>query len=328
MKKIKSKNVCPDIEYSFLPILTDSSMTERKIPLISAKSPNPGPVLWLTGCAHGDEVAGMVIIHEVFQKVCANKLLKGSVHALPLMNPTGFEMATRNITISNEDLNRSFPGNKSGSLGERIANTIFSTIMKTNPSVVLDIHNDWLKSIPYAIIDPKPANIIKEIYDKTKLFARATGLIVVEDTEDYENSLSCSLIKHNIPALTLELGESLIINEKNVEYGVKCISNILTQLEMIKPVNPLFIHQPAKNFTGKKLFFSQKPLSSCSGVIRFLTKPGDAVEKDQTIAGIYNSFGKLEETLISPHNGIVLGHSDHAVTFPGSPVMAFGVSAK
>lgn len=58
------------------------------------------------------------------------------------MNPLGFETASRHITLSGEDLNRSFPGDKEGSLAGRIANQIFTKIKETKPFLVLDLHND------------------------------------------------------------------------------------------------------------------------------------------------------------------------------------------
>lgn len=112
-------------KYSFSPILTGSDLSRRRLALMEAKSENPGPVIWFTAAVHGDEVGGIVIIQEIFKKLKKGPLLKGLLYAFPLMNPIGFESATRNIPVSEEDLNRAFPGNPSGSLAERIADTIF-----------------------------------------------------------------------------------------------------------------------------------------------------------------------------------------------------------
>jgi predicted deacylase len=57
-----------------------------------------------------------------------------------------------------------------------------------------------------------------------------------------------------------------------------------------------------------------------------LVKPGDLVRKDQPIAKTYNAFGKLQETMTALNAGIVLGHSDSSVVFPGMCVMAFGIT--
>ena len=145
--------------------MTGSDLSRRRLPFMSAVSENPGPVLWLTDCGHGDEICGIVIIQEIFRKI-RRILLNGSVYAFPLMNPIGFETASRNITVSREDLNRSFPGAMTGTLGEIIADRIFSTIMETSPALVLDLHNDWIKSIPYTLIDSNPGSTYGTAYKK------------------------------------------------------------------------------------------------------------------------------------------------------------------
>ena len=314
------------IRYSFVKILTGSDLSRRRLPFMSAQSVHQGPVVWLTSCGHGDEVGGMVVIHEVFKRIRKEELLRGSLYAFPLMNPIGFETASRNITMSKEDLNRSFPGSKNGSLAERIADIIFTTIQDTNPDLVLDLHNDWMKSIPYTILDPEPQIHHKDAFHKAKEFSERTGFLVVLDSDDLHKTLSHSLIQRNIPALTLELGESYVVNEINVEYGVKSILNILSNLAMINPVPESFSHQLTRIFGDRILRFSDQPVSSSSGIIRFLAKPGDVVRQGRPVAKIYNPFGKLQETVVARHSGIVLGHSDSSVAFPGAPVMAFGES--
>ena len=142
--------------YSFLKIMTGSDLSRRRIPMMTIKSGRPGPVVWLTACIHGDEVGGMVVIQELFRYIRRNPLRCGSLYALPLMNPIGFEMAARHVTMSKEDLNRSFPGNRQGTLAQRIADRIMTAIGETGPDLVIDLHNDWMRSIPYAVIEPPP----------------------------------------------------------------------------------------------------------------------------------------------------------------------------
>jgi predicted deacylase len=314
----------PKIKYSFLRILTGSDLSRRRLPLMAVESPRPGPVLWLTACVHGDEVGGIVIIHELFKRV-RKQLVRGALCAFPLMNPLGFETASRDIILSKEDLNRSFPGNAEGSIAERIADTTFTTICRTTPTLVLDLHNDWRKSIPYTLIDPRPGQVDETVYRRAEEFGTHTGLLPILDTDILKKSLTYSLLQHNIPALTLELGEPYVVNEKNIEYGVSAIWNILMHLEMVKQVNEPFRFPVPESYRGKILTYSQDPLSSTSGIIRFLAKPGDLVHQGQPVAKIYNTFGKLLETVRALHEGIVLGHSDFSVAFPGVPVMAFGI---
>jgi len=324
-KNSHSSNKLQKVKYSFLKILTGSDLSRRRLPFMVIESINPGPVVWLTGCIHGDEVTGIVTIQEVFKSIQKQPLLKGSINAFPLMNPIGFEAGSRNITISKEDLNRSFPGAKTGSLAERIADKIFSTIIETKPSLVLDLHNDWMQSIPYTLIDPKPDQTNKQTYEKVKKIAEKSGFLVIHDTEIIRKSFTYNLLIQNIPSMTIELGESNVVNEINVKLGLKSILNILNYLGMIKMKEPPFVFDIPEAIKNKSLKFANEPVSSASGIIRFFAKPGDMIKKGQAVAKIYNTFGKLQDAVVSKNDGIVLGHSDSSVAYPGAPIMAFGV---
>jgi len=316
------------VSYSFLKILTGSDLSRRRLPLMSATSTEPGPVVWLTACGHGDEICGIVIIQELFRRI-RRWLLRGAIHAFPLMNPIGFETASRNITVSREDLNRSFPGELTGSLGKRMAHRIFSTIMDTSPSLVLDLHNDWTKSIPYALIDraAKGESFHRAAYEQTKRLARKTGFVVIMDTDVLTTTLSHNLLLNDVPALTLELGEPYVINETNVEFGLAAIRSILTHFEMVSPAKESFSYPLPPGYNrGNILRYSDKPYSSKSGILRFLVKPGDELKQDQPFARIVNAFGKHQETLRAAGDAVVLGYTDVSVVFPGMPIMAFGMT--
>ena len=112
------------IKYSLLNVMTGSDLSTRRLAYLEIKSNTPGPVVWLTGCVHGDEVGGIFIIQRIFKQLRKEPLLKGAIYAFPLMNPIGFETTSRAITVSEEDLNRSFPGDEHGTLAERIAHKI------------------------------------------------------------------------------------------------------------------------------------------------------------------------------------------------------------
>jgi len=51
------------IRYSLLETLTGSDLSRRRLPFMLAQSAEPGPVVWLTACGHGDEVGGIVLGH-------------------------------------------------------------------------------------------------------------------------------------------------------------------------------------------------------------------------------------------------------------------------
>jgi len=320
------------VKYSFTNILTGSDLSFRRLALMEAKSEKSGPIVWLTGCVHGDEVGGIVIIQEIFKRLRKIPLLRGALYAFPLMNPIGFESTTRSVTLSEEDLNRAFPGAKSGTLAERMADKIFSSIVETKPTVVLDIHNDWLNAIPYMLIDPNPGPKHKEAYEKTKLYSTKLGFLILNEKEEEEDiaelkkTLSGSLLLHDVPAITLEIGGastvSSIAKESDVQDGVKAIWDLLTYFEMVNHISQEFNNKIPDAYKGKTLRYSHLPLASSSGIIRFLVKPGEVVNKGQPLTRIYNVFGKLQETLKAERESLVLGHSDFAKSYPGAEVIS------
>jgi predicted deacylase len=328
MPEDRPNRVPQRIRYSFLRILTGSDLSRRRLPFMMVQSAAPGPVVWLAGGIHGDEVTGVVAIQEIFRIVRKQALRKGSLYAFPLMNPIGFEAGSRNITMSREDLNRSFPGDENGSLAERIADRVFTAIRETRPSLVLDLHNDWMKSMPYAVIDQCPGPAHQAAFDMARDVAKETGLLMIQESEALTGSISYALLEHDIPALTLELGESYAVNERDVECGVKAIVNILAWLGMLdNPDGPTVFDVP-DSLRGKILRLSTEPVSPTSGITRFMAKPHDMVKKGQVVAKVYNAFGKLQDTILALEDGIVLGHSDSSVAFPGAPIMAFGMNGE
>jgi predicted deacylase len=315
----------PRVKYSFLNILTGSDLSQRRLPVMNIRSDTPGPVVWLTACGHGDEVGGIIIVQEVFKKL-RKALQCGTVHAFPLMNPMGLDTTSRNITISREDLNRLFPGDAHGTLGERIAHLIFTHISATGPSLVLDLHNDWIKSIPYVVIDAEPGGADNTGHEEAVRFSRHTGLYCIRETEALKKTLSYTLLQHGTPALTLEMGEPCIVNETNINYGVKALWNLFMHLGMVaEEEEPFSYPMPAPYDEGMILRYSDRPYSTRSGIVRFLVTPGSRVKTGQPIAKIVNAFGKHLETMRAIDDAIVLGHSDSSVVFPGMHVMSFGV---
>ncbi|MCF7823133.1 MAG: succinylglutamate desuccinylase/aspartoacylase family protein [Candidatus Marinimicrobia bacterium] len=325
MKHLNSSHKTASKHYSFVNILSASDLTRRRLPRMSIVSPVPGPTLWLTACGHGDEVSGMVIIQELFKRL-GKALLCGSVHALPLMNPLGFETATRHLPLSREDLNRSFPGNPDGTLGERMAHAISKVIEETRPDLVLDLHNDWIESIPYVLIDHDPGKAQAETVSFIQRIALDSGFCVIRDTDELYTSLSYTLLQKNIPALTVELGKPHVFSELNLEHGFNGIWNMLATLGIVHQTTEPFRYPLPSQYQARRILrYTDKPYGTHTGVIRFMVKPGMSVRGGQGLAQIRNVFGKRLETIKASQAGLILGHADSAAAHPGVPLVALGV---
>ena len=325
------------LRYSRIPVLRSIDLAERRLAVMEARSGVPGSTVWLTGCMHGDEVGGVVVIQELFRRLRRRPMRSGRLCAFPLLNPFGFEAATRIIPASREDLNRCFPGDADGTLGERIAWLVHSRILSDAPALVLDLHNDWIRSIPYALIDPRPASSEgRHAHTAARSLAQATGLLLVDEQDgsvtraELRRTLTGSLLERGVPALTLELGSAFFVDEKSVAAGVDAIWNVLAHLDLVEPHadKPPEPAGPAREYRGRILRYSHRPCPTRSGIVRFSVHPGEVVAAGAQLGVIQDIFGRRLETVRAEADAVVLGHADSSLAIPGSPIVAMGIRPK
>lgn len=312
----------PKISRRLIDVSGMSDIIQRRIPVLTLDSKQPGPTIWLSGCIHGDEPGGTIIIHEVFKAVREAGLTGGVLHALPLINSMGFENGSRFINPDREDLNRCFPGDPKGTMGERIARRLFDMMAKTEPDLVIDLHNDWIQSVPYVLLDPRDLFRRKTLRRRTIDLAVATGLLIVQDpavTPEVSSTLSGALVAAGTPAFTLEAGGAGSIVEASIDAGRQAILGVLARLGMLPDALVAQVPRPSRKGV---LDYTSRPHCTASGIVRYSVTPGDEVAADQKVAKIYSAFGSLEETLRARKPGFVLGVADHARAVPGTEVIA------
>lgn len=296
-------------------------ISQRRIPVLVADSNKPGPVVCLTACIHGDEVGGTAIVHDVFAYLRRATLLRGSVVAYPLVNSMGFENVSRFITTDREDLNRCFPGDPQGTIGQRIARRLFDTIVKAEPDLVIDLHNDWIRSVPYLLIDPEAEFRSKALCRRVRKLAQSTGLLLVEDSDVFHplaNTLAGALIAAGVPAFTVEAGGSFAVVEEGVSVGTRAVLSTLASLDMLDYPDAA----SGAETSQAVLKYSDRPLCTTSGLVRFAVEPGERIAPEQLLATVYSAFGSREEQLRAAGNGFVLGLEDHACVRPGRAIIA------
>lgn len=323
MKKLKRK-------VKFIKIFEGVDLSKRRTPLLILKSPNPGPAIWLCGAIHGDEVTGIEVIHRFFDQLESGLLKRGTVYAIPVMNPLGFEMISRVNPYDDEDLNRQFPGDLKGSTAQRMAFNLFSLIKKTRPDFVIDLHTDSKSSVAYMLID-RPDNLTnQETLKKVVAVADKIDLPWAFDYSEHagyplQNSLSGCFISHGIPACTIELGGPLVIDHLFVEKGIRTLHYLLNFMDMVKYGSLPAVSGFKPKGLKKPLCFFENLRSEKSGIVIYWVKPGQIVKKGQILAKIKNALGKNVEIVRSPQKALVLSLADQSVSFPGSDLFTLAV---
>ncbi|MCB1728563.1 MAG: succinylglutamate desuccinylase/aspartoacylase family protein, partial [Gammaproteobacteria bacterium] len=115
-----------------------------------------GPIVFVSAAVHGDEINGVEIIRRLL-RLPQMKRLYGTLLAVPIVNVFGFHNRSRYLP-DRRDLNRSFPGNVSGSMAGRLGHVFMSEIVRRADFGIdlhtAAVHRDNLPQIRADINDP------------------------------------------------------------------------------------------------------------------------------------------------------------------------------
>ena len=266
-----------------------------------------GPTIFVSAAIHGDEIIGTEIIRRVMKKLNPARMA-GTVIFVPVVNMFGFINHSRYLP-DRRDLNRSFPGTERGSLASQLAN-IFSTEVIDRCSLGIDIHSAAqhrynLPQIRIASGNPK----LKEL-------ALEFGPPVVIEADLRPGSLRALAREAGVDMLLMEAGEALRFDEFSVLTGVNGILRVLKKLEIIESKRLGKRGTPPAQTTRTVWLRSTR-----GGICRLISPSGSKVHKGDTVACISDIFGDGEEEILSPVDGIVIGHSNLPVVNQGDALL-------
>lgn len=261
-----------------------------------------GPVLFVSAAIHGDELNGVEIIRRLLKVESLNEL-KGTLIAVPIVNLHGFINHTRYLP-DRRDLNRSFPGSVKGSIAGRMAHLFLNEIVK-KATHGIDLHTG-------AINRSNLPQVRANLDDKeTMRMAEAFSAPLMLNSNLRDGSLRAAAVKKNIPILLYEAGEALRFDELSIRGGVRGVINVMRELEMLE----LDMHdqhassgdtQQKKPIIAETSFWMRAPHS---GIFRSMVKDGKHVIANETLLGVISDpFGESEVEIVSPSNGIIIGH--------------------
>jgi uncharacterized protein len=202
------------------------------VPLVEVTGSGDGPVLTVIAGVHGCEYASMAAVRR-WLRALEGQELRGLVRAVPVLNLTAF--ATRTPFVVPEDgknLNRCFPGNPGGTLGDRLAYDAFSQLI-TGSDAYIDAHcGDMVEALqPFALYEAGPAE------DRARGLATAYGLPYVIRQEKgpdraVSGTSSGAAAEAGIAAITAEAGGCGLVEEHAVALHVAGLNGVLSFLGM------------------------------------------------------------------------------------------------
>ena len=279
-----------------LPVSVLSNNTPMTLPVHVLNGAKPGPVLFLAGVVHGDEIQGVEIIRRVMRHASLRHLA-GTLLAVPIVNAFGFLNHSRYMP-DRRDLNRSFPGSDHGSLASLLADLFMrEVVMRSNYGI--DLHTAALHrtNLPQIRIAPDEPELLE--------LAEAFGAPVVLVSKLRDGTLRQCARDVGVKVLLYEGGEALRFDEVAIRAGTVGILRVLKHIGML----------PASEATRTKV---PPALSHASnwirapqgGILRAGPNLGDHVAQGDKVAEVSDPLGDNAVAVISEEDGIIIGHTN------------------
>lgn len=280
------------------------------------RSKKPGPTLLVLGGLHGDEINGVEIVRRSINDKLFSKLKCGTVIAIPLLNVYGFINFSRDLP-DGKDINRSFPGNSSGSLASRVAKQLTQHILPL-VDYGLDFHTGGksIHNVPQIRIDGS----IKEAENLAKAF----GAPFIIKSKLIPKSLRKECNKLKIPMLVFEGGESLRLHKESVRVGVEGIKRMLLHFNMSQPLADE-VEQTVKEEEIILISDSHWIRSGYAGIFKPQVDAGEYVTKGRIIGIISTPFDKKTKKIKARKDGFIFGINNNPVINQGDALFHIGI---
>lgn len=281
------------------------------IPVYVFNAKKPGPVILVQAGLHGDEINGIEIVRRMLQKKYF-KVLKGAIIAVPILNVYGFIHYTRDVP-DGRDVNRSFPGTKSGSMASRIAYYYTSEIL-AQIDFGIDLHTGG------ALRENFP-QVRFTLNDATsKHLADAFNAPFTFPSRLIPGSFRNAAHKMGKPTIVYEAGESMRFNGSGIKEGIQGILNIMKHYGMIRKIDPEFQEPNDTRYLEVRRWLR----AHTAGMFIPEITNGCAVRKGQALGFITDTYTTHHKKIKAPFDGYIISINHQAVVSQGDALFHIG----
>jgi len=277
----------------FIDVAKLYDFTDMNIPIEVIRGEKDGPIMFISGAIHGDEINGVEIVRQILSKKSL-KNIRGTLIAVPIVNVFGFNTKSRYLP-DRRDLNRNFPGSQKGSLTGQLAHIFMKEIVEKCTHGI-----DFHCAATHRINLPQIRACLEN--PQVKSMAEAFSVPVIMDAELRKGSLREAAWNLKIPILLFEGGEALRFNGKVIKSAVQGTISVMREIGMLPPLkNP---PKPKESFVAHSSHWLRAPHS---GILSIKKRIGDRVKKGQVMGIISSPFGHDKHEILARRTGIIVG---------------------
>ncbi|QLD87226.1 succinylglutamate desuccinylase/aspartoacylase family protein [Natronomonas halophila] len=280
-----------------------------RVPVTIVNGERDGPTMFLSAAAHGDELNGIEIVREVAHEWDHEKLA-GTLVCLPVLNVPAFIAQERYLPIYDRDLNRSFPGNDSGTSAKRIADRLFRNFIDPC-DIGLDFHTSTRgrTNMLHVRADTDDESVSR--------VAHAFASNVIISSAGPSGSLRREASEAGTPTITVELGEAHRFQRALIDKALEGVLSVMAEFGMQETNTVKWPGwRTVINGSEEKTWLR----ADAGGLVEMHHDRGSLVEEGDIVCTITNPF-KTDTTVVeAPFTGLLVGVLENPLVYPGNPL--------
>lgn len=296
-----------------IPVAHLPSGSRMYVRIYVSRAQTDGPTMLVLSGMHGDEINGVHMVRSAIVSGLFKDLNAGTIIAIPVINVFGFSNFSRNLH-DNKDINRSFPGSKSGSLASRLANLLMKKIVP-HIDMAVDFHTGGDNRYNFPQVRFTKGDV------KAKEMARIFDAPVTLEKGLIPKSFRFVLKKMGIPVLVYEGGEALRYNDYAVEEANLGLQRLLNHFGM----KHFEVEDMNENFYFDRTIWMRAPVA---GMFTWQVPSGNHIKKGDKIGHVIDPYGQTQTTIIAKRDGYIIGHNNTPVVNIGDPLFHIAYHGK
>ena len=302
-----------EMDIGRLPVGEARDGSDVGLPVAVINGRRDGKTLFVQAVSDGDELNGLGVIRRVVPQLDPGEVA-GEILIVGIANYYGFLVGEHRNPIDDTKLNRTFPGNESGTASERIAAAVFEAV--TRADLALDLHQG---STSCMINETRVRcgtrhRLHRDCLELAKVFD--CGYIL--DLKGPDGQLARAGPDEGVPTIDPELGGAVGWDETSIQKGVKGVFNVLYHYGFLGGEVTTAPQTRASNF--------EQYGSPAGGLVSFEFDLGDEVERGDTLFSITDPFGTVKAEVTADSKGILWRHRRLPQVATGEYVCSVGTN--
>ncbi|SFS08565.1 hypothetical protein SAMN05216559_3459 [Halomicrobium zhouii] len=280
-----------------------------RMPVTIVNGEQPGPTMFLSAAAHGDELNGVEVVREVAHE-WDHAGLEGTLVCLPVLNVPGFIAQQRYLPIYDRDLNRSFPGHETSTSARRMAHRIFHNFVEPC-DIGLDFHTSTrgrtnMLHVRADMDDP----------DVSRL-ANSFASNVIISSSGPSGTLRREASDQAVPTITVEMGEAHRFQRDLIDRALDGVRSVMAEFGLDPDES---VHWPGWRTVVDGQDEKTWIRADVGGLVEMHHARGAFVPEGDPICTITNPFKTETTTVEAPFPGLLVGSLENPLVYPGNPI--------